>query len=113
VSRRIEDGDEVQLPGRGSEMIVTLADIKNVIKTEGLSPDELYGKEFMKNWRHDEDEIERIYGRVDRDMKAEKGQAAWTPPPPAEAVVEKKPEPAEKPLDPMLDPKTNPFIKLD
>jgi len=94
-------------------MVVTLADIKNVIKIEGLSPDELYGKEFMKNWRHDEDEIERIYGRVDRDMKAEKGKTAWTPPPPAEAEkVEKKPE-TETGLDPALDPKKNPFIRLD
>ena len=90
-------------------MIVTLADIKDVIKNEGLSPDELYGKEFMRTWRQDENEIDRLYRKVDQDRAREKQGLVAVP---AEAEPEKKAE-TEKELSPFLDPKRNPFIKLD
>jgi len=111
MSRTISDEDEVQLPRRGlGEVVVTMGDIRSVIRQGGFSPDELYGTSFMKTWREDENAIEKIMSKVDHD-RAQEGTAAT--PPPAEAVAEKKPEPAEKELSPYLNPVINKFIKLD
>jgi ribosomal protein L12E/L44/L45/RPP1/RPP2 len=117
MSRTISDEDEVQLPRRGlGEVVVTMGDIRSVIRQGGFSPDELYGASFMKTWREDENAIEKIMSKVDHD-RAQEGTAA-APPAASPAEVKaggkaEKPEPAEKELSPYLNPAINKMIKLD
>ena len=96
------------LDGTEGEILVSKEHIKDIIHSEHLSPSDLFGTEYM-------DKFLEAY-QYARDTLAREKRADPPPPPPAaapaEPAAEKKVE-VEKELSPYLDPRVNPFIKLD
>jgi hypothetical protein len=91
------------------DLLITRDQIKDIIHADHLSPADLFGQDYMDKY------LEAL--SYAKDTLAREARKDPPPPPPAasstEAKIEAKPEKAEKGLDPALDPKKNPFIRLD
>lgn len=89
-------------------IIVTLQQIKDVVREGKILPEDVFGKNYMETWRESQNYAEKILGRADYEERQAK---AVSPPIPGlgEKAEEEKKDTDDDPGK-YLDPGKNPLL---